>query len=359
MNSERNHPDPHDDATERRYYLVRAMSQSEKDFSVFFEKGVVAVGWSDFPFRDFQNKNTEDLIKKVREGYDESYLRDAPQYLSKKMNEIRRFFGMRTGDRIVVPYWGSIRLATVADDELLYDDKEYDTDLANQRRVKYVLGADGFLTLPRNQLSEGLSRRLRVRGTGVGDLTEFGEEIEVLFRGESGWSSRLQTKIDKLSADFKRQLLDNIRNGKTNLEAGGDGLEKLVRELLEIEGYHARILPKTAFQGIADADIDASKADKVTEVKLLVQVKHHSGVSDLWGTIQLLKARQQREYAGHRLVLVTTANASRDLDEECNKQDIVLIDGKELASWIYALVGKISTDTRNKLGISDVPALAV
>ena len=357
MNSERNHPDPHDDATKRRYYLVRAMSQSEKDFLVFFGKEVVAVGWSDVRFCNFHS--AEDIINEVRENNDEAYSQAAPQYVSKKMNEIRRFKGMRTGDRIVVPYWGSIRLATVADDELLYDKEEYDTDLANQRRVKYVLADDGFLTLPRNQLSEGLSRRLRVRGTGVGDLSEFGEEIERLFRGESGWSSQLQIKIDKLSADFKRQLLDNIRNGKTNLEAGGDGLEKLICELLEIEGYDARILPKTTFQGIADADIDASKADKITEVKLLVQVKHHSGVSDLWGTIQLLKARQQREYADHRLVFVTTADASRDLDEKCEEQHIVLIDGKELADWIYELVGQIRADTRKKLGISNVPMLAV
>ena len=357
MNSERNHPDPHDDATVQRYYLVRAMSQSEKDFSVFFGKEVVAVGWSDVRFCNFHS--AEDIINEVRENNDEAYSQAAPQYVSKKMNEIRRFFGMRTGDRIVVSYWGSIRLATVADDELLYNDKEYDTDLANQRRVKYVLGDDGFLTLPRNQLSEGLSRRLRVRGTGVGDLTEFGEEIEGLFRGESGWSSRLQTKIDKLSADFKRQLLDNIRNGKTNLETGGYGLEKLVRELLEIEGYQARILPKTAFPGFADADIDASKADRITEVKLLVQVKHHSGESDSWGVTQLREVAQQREYEDHKLVLVTTGDVSQDLTDECEKRDIVLINGKELAAWIYDLVGKVNADTRTKLGISDVPTLAV
>ena len=56
----------------------------------------------------------------------------------------------------------------------------------DQRRLKYVLADDGTLTLGQETNCRSRSfRRLRVRGTGVGDLSEFGEEIERLFsRGE-------------------------------------------------------------------------------------------------------------------------------------------------------------------------------
>ena len=37
------------------YFFVRAMDQEEKHFNVFFEKNVVAVGWSDINFSKFDD----------------------------------------------------------------------------------------------------------------------------------------------------------------------------------------------------------------------------------------------------------------------------------------------------------------
>ena len=43
---------------DRNYYLVRAMSQSQEDFDVFFNDNVVAVGWSEV---DFSQIDSPDL----------------------------------------------------------------------------------------------------------------------------------------------------------------------------------------------------------------------------------------------------------------------------------------------------------
>ncbi|MDE0206455.1 MAG: restriction endonuclease [Candidatus Tectomicrobia bacterium] len=339
------------------YFLVRAVEGGEQNLSVFFEDGVVAVGWSQVRFAEYFN--ADEVIEAVLEKYKGLYAEVTPQYLGKRKNEIRRFKMMRKGDRVVVPYGAFIRLATATDEELYDESQGASTDLANQRRVIYEAVGGDLLTIPRNRLSEGLSRRVSGRGVSVGDLWEFGPEIDNLFRTQEGLTTRLQKKSDRFLNEFKNQLLENIRKGKTNLAAGGYGLEKLVHELLEIEGYRARILPEAAFPDFADADIHASKADRIVETRLFVQVKHHGGKTRSWGTKQLREIiAQQPNNADHKLVMVTSGDASQKLVEECERHDIVLIDGKGLVDWIYERIGQMSAINRNRLGITDVPMLA-
>jgi restriction system protein len=235
-------------------------------------------------------------------------------------------------------------------------------DLSNQRRVDYLRVKGSVVFVPRYELSEGLQRRLRVRGTTVSDLYEFGEEIETLFDKENfGWLSRFEKAQKDLISAFKTKLLQNLREGNTNLEAGGVGLEYLVRELLEIEGYQAQVLSKRAFSEFADADIRASRADRFGEINLLVQVKHHTGITDTWGAKQLAEIHRQQptKYPDYKLVLVSTAEASDELREMCEKQDIILFTGSDLASWIFEAIPKLDPKTRIKLGMSNVPKLAV
>lgn len=70
------------------HYMIRAMEQSEEDFEVFFEKSVVAVGWSSIDFtRSTSSEQLVDAI--VREYYSDEQA--APQVVGQKKNEIRRF----------------------------------------------------------------------------------------------------------------------------------------------------------------------------------------------------------------------------------------------------------------------------
>jgi len=337
------------------YYLVRAMSQSQDDFDVFFENNVVAVGWSEVDFH--QHANVDSLVEKVNETY-YSDSDSAPQVIGKKKNEVRRFKGINKGDKIVVPFWGAICLA-VAEQEKLYSQQDYDRDLSNQRKVTYHRDQNGeIIFIPRDKLSEGLQRRLRVRGTTIADLWEFSEEIDNLFKGEDFVSSFNKKRINAID-NFKNQLIKNIQSGNTNLESGGYGLEKLIKELLEIDGYDAEILSKQRFPEFSDADIEAVKEDFLLTEKLLVQVKHHSGITGTWGAEQLIGILESEKdlFSEYRLVLVTSAIPSDDLVEFCEKKDVILVNGNDLVEWIFKSLPQLKFDTKKRLSISDIPTL--
>ena len=51
---------------------------------------------------------------------------------------------------------------------------------------------------------------------------------------------------------FKQELLHSITSGNTRLSAGGNGLERLIVELLRIEGYNANIQAKNQSPDLAD-----------------------------------------------------------------------------------------------------------
>ncbi len=203
-----------------------------------------------------------------------------------------------------------------------------------------------------------MQRRLRVRGTTIADLEEFATEIDQLFKGEDFDVTFNKRRFEYIEG-FKKNLLENIQSGKTNLEAGGYGLEKLVKELLEIDGYIAEIPSKQRFSGFADADIEATKEDFLVTEKLLVQVKHHFGTTGTWGAQQLVKIYESEKdlFSEYRLVLVTSGDPSGELKELCDKKDIILVDGNDLIEWIFKSLPEMQFETKKMLSISDIPTL--
>lgn len=337
----------------RNYYMVRAMASTENDFKVFFDNSVVAVGWRKIDFSQHKTEQTETLVKAVESCYYFSSDVFAP-LVGKKLNEVRRFHNINSGDYILIPFYNSIRLA-IAESKIIYDDKAYDLDLANQRKVSYVHFNGTFKTIPRDVLSEALQRRLRVRGSTVSDLYEFKDEIEKLFSKDSyTWTSDFEEYETKLKDGFKEKLISKIKTGKTNLKTGGIGLEHLVQELLECEGYKSEVLAKKAFQ-FGDADVYAVKSDKFQETKILIQVKHHSGYTNDWGLKQLDEIIKGEEHKDHKFILVTSAAISDDVRKLADNLDIVAMDGNELADWIIDNLLKLSAETKIKLGISAIP----
>lgn len=339
---------------ETNYYMVRAMASSELDFKMFFDNNVVAVGWSEVDFSKYNTLQTEELAKEVEKTYYSSDKVFAPT-VSKKLNEVRRFHNIKAGDFIIVPFYNAIRLA-VASDAILYEEESaYDLDLSNQRKVRYVFSGDTIRTIPRDVLSEALQRRLRVRGSTISDLFEFKDEIEKLFSKDAyTWSTDFEENETKLKDDFKGKLISKIKTGKTNLKTGGIGLEHLVRELLQCEGYEAEVLDKKKFE-FGDADVYAVRSDKFQETKLLVQVKHHNGYTNEWGLQQLDQIKNSGEYKDHKYILVTSAEISQSVRKIAEEKDIAAMDGNELSDWILENLGKLSAETKIKLGVSSVP----
>ena len=333
---------------ERNYYLVR-IGQGQ-DVLKYAEKGVVAVGWSGVDLSQLPPDQAVEAI--VREYYTDA---TSSSLVGKKKSEVWRFKSIRKGDVIVVPYWNNVLFAE-SEGEYVYSEEDKDVDLANQLKVKYQLVGDSPRILPRVELSEGLSRRLRVRGTTVADLSEFRDEIDKKYSDtEYTIAKATADKNTEFEKKFKQKLLENIRGGKTHLITGGQGLEELVKVLFEIEGYTAKVLSKRAFSGSGDADVEATKSDIFTENKILAQVKHHDGNTGDEGVNQLISIKKGGEYADHKLVLITSGKVSESIRSMAAEKDIDIMDGDALADWIFCHINKLPGELRARLNISDVP----
>ena len=70
---------------DKNYFMVRAMGSSENDFKVFFENNVVAVGWSEIHFNEFDT-NSEELIEKVKISFEAVLL-----FVRKRVKQVPRF----------------------------------------------------------------------------------------------------------------------------------------------------------------------------------------------------------------------------------------------------------------------------
>jgi len=331
--------DPH-------YYLVRTTEE-------LVERGLVGVGWSEFRFD--QISNAENAIQAIIDEWGS---------VRRWANQIRRFYAIRDNDVVVapVPYAVAIGIATGG---LLFDDASVAVDRPNQRRVNFPRDAEGrVITIPRTSFSEAFQRRLRVQGMTVNDLDEFADEIQVARASLSSgadytWQNQVLAQMSKQQDEFKKNLLENIRSGRTNLRTGGVGLEHLVRELLEAEGYKARVLSKRQFGTYADADVQASRTDRCASVKLLVQVKHHHGFSNEHGIQQLEEIRNAHvgEYDDHQNVFVTSAAVSDELRKAAELANVTVLAGLELADWISEQIGRLSPETKLALGVYEVPAV--
>lgn len=328
-----------------RCYLVRTNP-------ALIEKSLVGIGWSDFDFSTLPD--AEAAIKAINGSYG----------VGRNANQIRRFFAIREGDFIVatLSYFVAIGRATGG---IIHDVPSRKTDSANQRRVAFPLDKNGrVLKIPRASFPEAFQRRLRVRGITVNDLAEFRQMIvEAYEKVSSGqdysYLLQIQEKQEKAIDAFKKSLLHSIQHGRTNLQTGGTGLEHLVKELLICEGYHAQVLSKRAFPGFADADIKASRSDPCTTVNLLVQVKHHRGFTNEHGLHQLEEIRKHQlpEYSDYELIFCTSASVSKTFRDRAEASGITIIDGDALVDWIAQRIDHLSPETKNSLGICEVPTV--
>ena len=339
---------------ERNYYMIREMDSSEIYFNTFLGNSIVGIGWSNVDFT--KCANSEELRKQIAQSY-YADSKQRPQVQSRGMNEAARFKDIKPGDYILVPYYSGIVLAE-ADAQEIYSAEAKDIDLANQRVVKYRCKDGALLVIPRNELSEGLQRRLRVPGSSVSDLYEFHDEIDQLFGEDSySYSKALQKKENDNLKELQRNLLDRIQKGNTNLQTGGIGLEHLVCELMQIEGYEAKVLPKSKFSGQADADIEALRNDSFSSTKLFVQVKHHSGISPRSGIQQVIDVISQIKYEEYDGWFITSAEVSIDDLAFAKESGIQVMEGHDLVDLIISNANKLSDKTRIALGLSKYPSL--
>lgn len=350
------------DVDTRQYpptWMVRAMASQEADFKVFFDGSVVALGWSRVNFTDYLDR-VDLLIERVTKEY--AY--DAPDLwapsVGRQLNQIRRFMAFAPGDRVVVPYYDGVCLATVTGPRS-YNDAAKHNDLCNQIAVDYQLDPSSGQprVIPRNALSEALQRRLRVRGSTLSDLTEFSEEIDRMFHDlEYSWTSQQAKREEAVRQQFRDELLSRMQVGVTNLRTGGIGLEHLIKELFTLEGYEARVLDKRRFKN-GDADVEAERSDLFDRTRILAQVKHHAGITNGWGLEQLVEIQKSGTEPDALLVLITTAVIPEEVKSDADLKGILTMDGTALSEWVMSHIHRLKPETAAQLGISTVPRFVV
>lgn len=324
--------------TEPRIYLVRSPD-------ALLPEGLAGYGWKQVNFS--QADNIDDLFQRFA---------DKNINPGRHRAQIKRFFSINEGDIVVVPLYKSIAIGYATGVKSYAEGIGYGENRVGVEYLKHQ--NDTVIRIPRSHLSGALSARLRIRMSVV-SLNEFREEIlRVIAQVQTGGDTSISTRIKQLESEARselsRKLLTNMQSGKTFLKSGGDGLERLVAELFETEGYDTAIFSKRAHPGHADADIEAIRADRFTSSKLLIQVKHHTGNTGLHAIKQLQELDTEDDT---QCWVITTGQVAPDLIEQAESDGIGVMDGEQLAEWIIEQAEKLKPETRDMLGLSSLPML--
>lgn len=331
--------------TTANIYLVRSPR-------VLIKENLAGYGWSKVDFSEATT--TTELL---------GFFKDKDIKIGRQGNQIKRFFAISKGDIIVVPLYRAIAIGYATGIKSYAKGVSYGE---NRVGVNYLKNPDGSLALiPRSELPEALSTRLRIRMSVV-SLNEFEEDVlrileQVKTDGGINFDLHTEALEEEARLNLQQNLLANLQNGKTFLKSGGDGLERLVAELFNTEGYATKIFSKNAHKGLADADIEAISVDRFSSNRLLVQVKHHSGMTN-YHAFQQLKDLDLDSDDPTQCWVITSGEVSSEVLEKsksdnCNDRHINVMNGKDLANWIIEQAHLLSPATRNRLGLSTLPTL--
>ncbi len=343
------------------YYVVR-MKDVQWEYA---KRGLLAVGWSEIDFTDILNdidisNITKDKITELLEKhYGHRNGRDA--------GELYRFLSIKKGDKILVPTWGGFYICESLG-EYVYSKADISQDRANQWRVKYALNENGEPAFfNRKDKNTALQTKMRTQWTVLqfGDeQTEAIVEIEKLYTGQSDYSliDQVIEKEKNCKNVLKKELCSRLKDyNKTSLEAGGTGLEKLVKTLFEIDGYKAEIPPKNKTVDHADADIIATKESSISEALtqiIKIQIKHHNGQTGYWAVEQIVRVKEKdikEELEANAYIALTSAEFNEDAIDLARKNGIILIDGKGLAEVIVNFFDDEKLEIiRRQLGVSKI-----
>ena len=318
------------------------------------KKGLIGYGWKNVNFKNYSS---------VKDLFDEGFKGIS---IGRKRKQIKRFFTLTTGDLVVVPVSGAIAVGIVE------GAKEYEPNdeiplSANRIKVNFYKKDNGdILYVPRVEIATNLERRLKIRAS-IANLEGFSDEIEKialkLDKNEMyTWDSDMQQKEEDAKENFIKKLEQRLTTEEgMGLSSGGYGLELLIQEIFQAKGYGASIPSKNSRPAGEDVDIVAVKEGEFDAKgeKYLIQAKHHRGITGRVGLDQLIACKDDEddnEYT-YKKILMTTAKVSDNLKDEAKKEEIVIVEGEDLARWIYENLELLSKRTLRQLGISEVPFL--
>ncbi|MCS4533563.1 restriction endonuclease [Neisseria montereyensis] len=313
--------------------------------------GYVGYGWAKVDFSQYQD------TKALSDAFKQHY----PAGVGRKTKNIERFFNLKKGDIVLVPSSKSVSIGEVQGKKTF--NPEWTKDNAGNLVSVDFYKVDGrVLKIARSDFSGQLGSRLKVR-TAIANFNEFKDEINRIIdsikktREVYRHSSYFSEQVELAEQKFKEELLQSIRQETIWLKDGGRGLEELIREMLEIDGYQAKIKAKNQSSDIADIDIEAQKVDRFSKTYLLIQAKHHRGETNGHGLKQLIAYKDKDDDVDCQKWLITTAKVSDENKQLAEQHNINIMEGEELVDWIYESIPRLSEKTKQALGIMEIPSL--
>lgn len=310
----------------------------------------IGYGWGSVDFSQFDN--TTDLMKQGFKGVD----------VGRQTNQIKRYFNLKQGNYVIVPFSGAIAIAEVVGEKSHQPITEGIQYGENRISVRYLKHKDGYF-IPRSNLSTALQNRLKIRMT-VCDLNEFSDELYKHIESIKNdklytWNTEQELKLQQNTEKFKAELLSRLRSNKgINLQSGGIGLEHLIKEILEAKNYTTHIPAKNERSGIQDVDVIATRFSEFSEKKegIFIQVKHHAGTTDNHGIKQVAEYEiNEDDYSQIDKVLITTADFKNN--DFADLHNVTVLAGADFVNWIYENLNLLSNDSLLSLGISSLPTL--
>jgi restriction system protein len=310
----------------------------------------IGYGWGDIDFSKFDN--TSDLINEGFKGIDRG----------RQTNQMTRYFSLKQGDYVIVPFSGTVAIAEVIGEKSHYPNIKGILYGENRISVRYLKHNDGYF-IPRNNLSTALQNRLKIRMT-ICDLNEFSDELYKHIESIKNdklytWNTEQELKLQQNTEKFKVDLLSRLRSNKEmNLQSGGIGLEHLIKEILEAKNYTARIPAKNEKSGVQDVDVIATRFSEFSEKKegIFIQVKHHNGTTSSHGIKQVAEYEvSEDDYSQIDKVLITTGDFKDN--DFADLHNVTVLAGADFINWIYDHLDLLSDDSLLSLGISSLPTL--
>ncbi|WLF85008.1 restriction endonuclease [Moraxella sp. ZY210820] len=302
-------------------------------------EGYIGYGFGRINFSDYQD--VKDLLAVFIKTYPKR---------KRSRNMVQNFFTLKAGDIVIVPVHKAIKIAIVCGEKRYVPNTR---DSNNQIKVNYLRNTHGeVIKIPNKNLVSFLQTKLRIKRTNVILKGKYADEIikiikQIETNGFYNKKAHYQQQVNEHIVNFKHQLLKHIQQGKILIQAGGYGLEQLIAELYAIQGYKTRICSKRQLKGIADIDVIAENNDE----KLLIQVKHHHGISHNKGIIQLKEYHHQSDLICRKIFITTAHNVTESAINIAYQYNIEIMIGKQLVEWIYENLPKLSQTTKENLGI--------
>ncbi len=310
----------------------------------------IGYGWGNVDFSKFDNST--DLMKQGFKDVD----------VGRQTNQIKRYFNLKEGDYVIVPFSGTIAIAEVIGERSHYPITKGIQYGENRISVRYLKHNDGYF-IPRINLSTALQNRLKIRMT-VCDLSEFSDELYKHIESIKNdklytWNTEQELKLQQNTEKFKADLLSRLRSNKDiNLQSGGIGLEHLIKEILEAKGYKAHIPAKNEKSGIQDVDVVATRFTEFSGKKegIFIQVKHHDGTTDNHGIKQVAEYEvNEEDYSQIDKVLITTGDFKDN--NFADLRNVTVLAGADFVNWIFDNLEYLSKESLLSLGISSLPTL--